>query len=140
IEKLKDKAHRKHVFTPEQVSALVKAATGDWAGLILMGFYTGQRLGDCANVRWRDIDLVSEIKTIRFEQGKGGKEVLTVIHPALEDYLLSLPTPKSDEAFVFPSLAQRDASALSKHFGKIMGRAHIEQRVIRAKSGAGQSV
>ncbi|PYK16673.1 MAG: hypothetical protein DME55_11620 [Verrucomicrobia bacterium] len=66
--------------------------------------------------------------------------VLTVIHPALEDYLLSLPTPKSDEAFVFPSLAQRDASALSKHFGKIMGRAHIEQRVIRAKSGAGQSV
>jgi len=142
IEKLKDKAHRKHVFTPEQVSALVKAATGDWTGLILTAFYTGQRLGDCANVRWQDIDLVSEIKTIRFEQGKGGKEVVTVIHEALADFLLCLPTPKSDDAFVFPSLAQRDASALSKHFAKIMRRAHIEQRVIRerAKSGAGQSV
>jgi integrase len=140
IEPLKDKPQRKHVFTPEQVSALVRTAEGDWKGLILAAFYTGARLGDCANLRWQHIDLVSEIKTIRFQPGKGGGEVVTVIHPALEDYLLSLSAPKSDEAFLFPSLARRNVSPLSKHFRKIMEEARIEQRVIRERSKSGRSV
>src|SRR5713101_7901844 len=140
IEPLKDKPQRKHIFSIEQVSALVRTAEGDWKGLILAAFYVGARLGDCANLRWRDIDLVSEIKTIRFQPGKGGGEVVTVIHPVLEDYLLSLPTPKSDEAFVFPSLAQRLISPLSKHFRKLMIEARIEQRVVRERSKSGRSV
>jgi integrase len=141
IEPLKDKAQRKQVFTPEQVTALVKVAEGDWRGLILAAFYTGARLGDVANLHWRNVDLVSDIKTIRFEQGKTGAEIVTVIHPALEDYLLSLPAPKTDEAFVFPSLAQRLVSPLSKHFRNvIMEQAHIEQRVIRERGKSGRSV
>src|SRR5436190_7342754 len=140
IEPLKDKAQRKHVFTPEQVSALVKTAEGDWKGLILVAFYSGARLSDAANLRWSNVDLVSEIKTIRFQPTKGGNEVVTVIHPALEDFLLSLPTPKSDDAFLFPSLAQRNVSPLSKAFRKIMEEARIEQRVIRERSKSGRSV
>jgi integrase len=141
IEPLKDKAQRKQVFTPEQVAALVKVAEGDWKGLILVAFYTGARLGDCANLQWKHIDLVSEIKTIRFDQGKTGREIVTVIHPALEDYLLSLPAPKTDEAFLFPSLARRLVSPLSKHFRNvIMEQAHIEQRVIRERAKSGRSV
>ena len=38
--------------------------------LILTAFYSAQRLGDCANLRWRNVDLVSEIKTMRFSRGK----------------------------------------------------------------------
>jgi integrase len=139
IEPLKDKVQRKQVFTPEQVSALVKTAEGDWKGLILVAFYTGARLNDCANLRWRDLDLVSH-KTIRFEEGKSGGEVVTVIHPALEDYILSLPAPKSDDAFLFPSLARRNVSPLSKYFRAIMEEARIEQRVIRERSKSGRSV
>src|SRR5262249_49033035 len=48
-----------------------------------------------------------------------------------------LPTPKTDEAFLFPSLAQRLISPLSKMFKKIMDRARIEQRVIRERNAAG---
>jgi integrase len=140
IEPLKDKPQRKHVFTPEQVSAIVKTATGDWRGLILVAFYTGQRLGDCANLRWQDIDLVSEIKTIRFQPAKGGGEVVTVIHAELETYLLELPTPTSDETFLFPTLAQRLVSPLSKHFRKLMKAARIKQIVIRERNKAGRSV
>lgn len=143
IEPVKDKAQRKHVFTPEQVSALVKTAKGEWKGLILVAFYIGARLGDCANLRWRNVDLVSEIKTIRFEPGKGGREVVTVIHPALEDYLLSLPTPKSDEAFLFPSLAEqakRHVSPISKAFRGLMEEARIQQSVIRERNKSGRSV
>src|SRR5260370_38826895 len=60
IEPLRDRPQRKGVFTPEQVSALLNVAKGDWRGLVLAGFYTGQRLNDLANLRWRDVDLVSE--------------------------------------------------------------------------------
>ena len=64
----------------------------------------------------------------------------TFVHPALEDHLLSLPTPKSDDTFLFPSLAQRKVSPLSKEFSRLMEEARIEQRIIREKSGAGRSV
>jgi integrase len=137
IEPLKDKKQRKHVFTPEQVAALVKAAEGDWRGLILAAFYTGARLSDVANLRWSNIDLVSAIKTIRFHPRKGGGEVVTVIHPVLEDYLLSMPTPNSDEAFLFPSLAERNASTLSNWFRKIMEQAHIEHHEVRKRISKG---
>lgn len=138
VEALKNNAQRKSIFTPEQVQALVKVAEGDWKGLILVAFYTGARLNDCANLRWRDIDLVSEIKTIRFEVGKTSGEVVTVIHPVLEDYLLSLPTPETDDAFLFPSLAQRrSVSPLSNRFRKLMEEARIEQRVIRERGKGG---
>lgn len=140
IEPLKDKPERKHVFTPEQVSALVKTAKGEWKGLILVAFYTGARLSDCANLRWRDVDLVSEIKTLRFQPRKGGGEVVTAIHPSLEDYLLALPTPNSDEAFLFRSLAERNSSPLSKAFRHIMEAARIEQRLIRERGKSGRSV
>jgi integrase len=141
MEPLKDKPHRKGTFTPEQVSALVKAAAGDWKGLILAGFYLGARLSDLANLRWLDIDLVSEIKTIRFFPRKGGGEVVTVIHPALEDYLLALPAPKSDDEFLFPTLAQRNASTLSNAFRKIMDETGIEHHEVRKRiSKGGRSV
>jgi integrase len=142
VEKVKNKAQRKSVFTSEQVSALVQAAEGDWKGLILMAFYIGARLNDAANLRWRNVDLVSEIKTIRFTQGKTGREIVSVIHPALEDYLLALPAAKSDDEFLFPSLAQRATSPLSKEFGRLMAAARIEQRVLRERNedGSGRSV
>jgi integrase len=137
IEPLKNKPQRKGVFTPEQVAALLKAAKGDWRGLILLAFYSGQRLLDCANLRWRDVDLVSRIKTIRFQVRKTGAEVVTVIHQALEDYLLSLPTPDADDEYIFPTLAGRRASLLSKQFGELMEQAHIERGVIRERTTYG---
>jgi hypothetical protein len=51
IESLKERTAHKSTFTPEQVTALIKAADGEWPGLILMAFYTGARLGDCANLQ-----------------------------------------------------------------------------------------
>jgi integrase len=153
IEDIKDRVTaRKETFTPEQVAALVRAADNDnWRGVILVGFYCGQRLGDCANLQWKQINLAAEIKTVRFQQGKTGEDVVIVIHPVLEKFLTALRkqrkvvplTAQSDEAYVFPSLAQRNISPLSKHFRhKIMERAGIKQHVIRERdeSGSGRSV
>ncbi|MBA2269714.1 MAG: site-specific integrase [Chthoniobacterales bacterium] len=143
VESLPDKAERKGTFTPEQVAALVNAAEGDWRGLILVAFYIGARLGDCANLRWKNIDLVSSIPTIRYAPQKGGtagKEVVVVVHPALGDFLLTLPSPATDEAFLLPTLAGRAVSPLSKAFRNLMERAKIEQRVIRERRTNGRSV
>ena len=137
IEPLKNKPQRKGVFTPEQVATLLKTAKGDWRSLILLAFYSGQRLLDCTNLRWRDVDLVAEIKTIRFHVRKTGAEIVTVVHPALEDHMLSLPTPASDDEYLFPTLAGRRASSLSKQFGELMDQAHIERGVIRERTTYG---
>ena len=132
IEPVKDKAGvRKGTFTLGQITALGKTASGDWRGLILTAFYTGQRLGDCANLRWDQIDLASKI--IRFQPGKTGGEIIMPLNPVLADYLGRLAKSKADETFVFPSLAQRNISPLSKYFRKIMKRAGIDQRVIRER-------
>jgi integrase len=132
IEPVKDKAGvRKGTFTLGQITALGKTASGDWRGLILTAFYTGQRLGDCANLRWDQIDLA--LKIIRFQPGKTGGEIIMPLNPVLADYLGRLAKSKADETFVFPSLAQRNISPLSKYFRKIMKRAGIEQRVIRER-------
>ena len=135
-DRLSKKKRRKEPFSPEQISALMQTAEGDWKGLILVAFYTGARLNDCANLRWRHVHLLSKVKKIAFEVAKTGDEIEVPIHPALEDYLLRRPTPKSDEAFLFPSLAGRVASNLSKQFGRLMEEAHIDNRDIR-KRGEG---
>jgi integrase len=134
IEPLPDNdAEPKEPFSVKQVQALVNATSGDWRGLILTGFYLGARLGDCANLRWKYIDFAKHTVTYRPRKGKG--KVETVLHPALEDYFLSLPTPESDEDYVFPTLAGRNISPLSKAFRQIMVDAHIKNRVIREKVG-----
>jgi integrase len=97
-------------------------------------------LGDCVNLRWKNIDLISAIPAIRYTPRKGTKngEVTTPIHPALADYLLTLPAASSDEDFVFPSLAGRAISPLSKHFRYLMQCAYIKQRVIRERQTNGE--
>src|SRR5262245_16436421 len=115
-----EKKRRKKPFTIEQVSALLKNAESDWKGLILVAFYTGARLNDCANLRFKDLDFLSKVKKITFDVSKTGDEIEVPMHPALEDYLLSLPTPKRNEAFLFPALASRRATNLSKQFSRLM--------------------
>ena len=142
---LNDTAEPKSVFTQEQVAVLLTVAEGEWKGLILTAFFTGGRLGDCANLRWNNVELVSDFPKIRYKQIKERnrekqekKEVTVPLNAELEDFLLSLPAPATDEAFLFPSLAVgRKTSPLSKAFRILMKRAKIEQRVIRERGKHG---
>lgn len=143
IEAVKDKASvRKGTFALEQVTALGKAASGDWRGLILTGFYTGQRLGDCAKLQWSQIESQSNIKTIRFRQGKTDTEIILPMNPVLAAYFVRLAKSKTDEIFCFPSLTNRSVDLLSKDFTAIVQRAGIEQRIIRERKAdsSGRSV
>jgi integrase len=61
LESLPVNSEEKGTFTPEQVAKLVGAADGDWRGAILLGYYTGARLGDVANMRWSAVDWNKKI-------------------------------------------------------------------------------
>jgi integrase len=145
---------RKQPFTLEQIAALLKATEGsDWAGLIRLAFYSAARLENCANLRFRDLDFTTDPAVIVFERyAKHGDEHRVPMHPALRDYLaglvtmtrrgkvIELPAAKKD-LFLFPSLAGRRVTNLSKEFRKVMRKAGIEDRRVReAGRGAARDV
>lgn len=72
----------KGMFTAEQVQRVLATtpSQGDWHGLILGGYYTGQRIGDLAKLKWSAIDegggclTLTQGKTARY-RGTGGGTV-----------------------------------------------------------------
>jgi hypothetical protein len=68
LESLPIEGEEKGTFTSAQVSKLVRAAEGDWRTAILLGYCTGARLSDVANMRWDAVDWRN--KVIRFTPSK----------------------------------------------------------------------
>jgi integrase len=138
LESLPVNAEEKGTFTAGQVSKLLRAAEGDWKGAILLGFYTGARLGDVANMRWSTIDL--EERVIRFTPSKTKKPVTIPLHPDLERELFE--KPGIGKASLFPSLAGKGTGGkhgLSGRFAAIMEKAGIEGKISRHAEGGGRA-
>src|SRR5262249_42661248 len=129
-------------FTIEQVQAILKAAQGDWRGVIMVALYTGARLHDVVNMRWESADLQN--RWISFRAGKTKQRIKLPMHEALHEFLLELPAPDSSKAFLFPSLAGKQTggkSGLSMAFARIMDRARVRGEVVRERKGEkGRSV
>jgi integrase len=142
VDALKAKKVQKDIFTPEQVALLVKEAKGtDWEGAILIGYGTGARLQDVANLRWSAIDSDNGILT--FQERKGDKRVVVGLHPDVEDWISRQPPTDDPEAPLFPTLANRSGAGrngLSKAFEAIMKRASVAGKVLREKNRKGRSL
>lgn len=138
----KDEQASKGTFDIEQLEAILKAAPSkDWRGAILFAFYTGARLQDVANMRWKSVDLPDQL--ISFRAGKTKESVTIPMHSALESYLLELPAPGNAKAFLFPSLAGKRTSGksgLSMSFSKIMEKAEVKGEVARERKGKGRTI
>lgn len=123
----------KDVFSAPQVQALVKAAKGDWKGVIIAGFLTGLRLRDVTELRWENFDL--EAGLLRVKTRKTGSVVTTPIHVDLADWLHQ-QTRGIGKAPIFPTLAGRTGggkSGLSMAFRRIMERAGVKGRILRQR-------
>lgn len=140
-------AVERETFSPAEVAALIEAAeTKDWKGVIRLAYFTGMRLGDCVNLRWRDVNLAGSVivyvprKTAR----RKSKAITVPMHPELEAELSAMTgADGSPEAFVFASLAGKTSagrSGLSMTFSRIMERAGVDSAVKREKSGKGRTV
>jgi integrase len=134
LESLRVETQEKGTFSPAQISKLLKAAEGDWRGAILLGYYTGARLGDVANMLWNAVDLDEGV--IRFIPSKTKKPVTVPLHTDLRRELLK--RPGIGKAFLFPSLAGKGTGGrygLSGRFAAIMERASIEGKTSRPATG-----
>ncbi|MGL5016769.1 MAG: tyrosine-type recombinase/integrase [Luteolibacter sp.] len=151
-------SHQREVFSIDEISKLIEAAgestwqqqiysaknpnhkaratkCNDWQGMILLAFYVGPRLGDCAGMKWKNVNL--ERKNIVFMPQKtdGKKKVLDVpLHQRLTLWLQENAN-KDPESPVFPSLVNTSVSGktgLSQQFVAIMNHAGVDRRTTRS--------
>lgn len=148
----------REVFTVAEVAALVKAAgdpawhdslfpggrsdeaarearAQDWQGMILLGFYAGARLGDCARITWANVNLAN--KTLSFIPAKTErkrKRLEVPLHPRLVAWLEGRDMPEDANAPIFPTLHKIRVGGnqgLSAQFVAIMEAGKIDRRTVR---------
>lgn len=121
----------KRPLTAEEVQRVFAAAEDpDTRLLFAIGLYTGLRLGDCSELKWKDVDMdrrvirVTPIKTKRY-----GRSVAIPIHPTLYRELdakrrTTLPGP--EDAYVSPENARRYKANENKRISKVLKAADIK--------------
>lgn len=93
-------------LTIDELRNICQAATGGLQTLLALGIYSGLRLGDCATLRWGEVDLPRGMirripnKTAR----RNPKPVIVPIHPILRDMLSVTPLDQRGE-YVLPEMA-----------------------------------
>jgi len=137
VERQKETKVRRSTFAPEQVVQLVKVTKGtDWEGCILLGYGSGMRLSDAANLRWSNVDLV--VGVISFQQRKTLAETIIGLHSDFAGWLSTRSASDLVDAPIFPSLAGRSSggyNGLSPEFGDLIRKAGIQNYELRKKSG-----
>ena len=93
-------------LTIDELRKICQTATGELQTLLALGIYSGLRLGDCATLRWGEVDLrrgmIRRIpnKTAR----RNPKPVIVPIHPIMRDMLAATPPDHRGE-YVLPEIA-----------------------------------
>jgi integrase len=124
----------REVFTHEEVQKLANAAPSlDWQTLILLGYFTGARLGDCVHMRWENIDADKGL--IVYEQQKTGRKVEMPMHYQIMKHLKYLSTFGTN-GFLCPKLASKGPGGkhgLSESFKRIVKNAGLDLMVVKGK-------
>ncbi len=120
-------------LTVDELRRVCGNAAGEMRLLFALGIYTGMRLGDCATLRWGEVDLVRNvIRRIPMKIARRKKTPIHIpIHAVLSALLNELP-PRERRNDVLPELAKMyrcDSAALSKRI-----QAHFEASEISTHS------
>ena len=131
----KIKKLKREAFTAGEVDLLVTAApTDEWKTTILLGFYTGMRLGDAVLLDWDNVDFAKE--KITYTASKTGSEMEVPMHPKLTKHLNRIAGDKGGK--VSPKLAAvrvPGRSGLSLQFLEIMKDAGLDVMEKESTSG-----
>jgi integrase len=119
-------------FTKEELGKLMKAVKGEWKTMVMLGFYTGQRLRDCANLTWQEVGGTVGLTTM-----KTGRSQDVPIADPLSRHLSKIAGDKPD-APLCPTFAGKKASWLSAEFYKVMVKAGIVQKRSHQSTGKGR--
>ena len=120
------KESKRRAFTLAEIKRILRASGDDveWRGLVLLGLYLGQRLGDLARLTWRSVNL--DTGEIAFTAHKTGRRIVLPLVRPLSDYLASLPASDNPDALIFPNAAKhKRTSRLSNEFRDILVEAGL---------------
>jgi integrase len=104
-------------LTTEELRNICSSADGELRLLLALGIYTGMRLGDCATLRWSEVDLTRGLicripaKTAR----RNPKPIKIPIHPVLRT-ILKVSAEGVTKEYVMPDTAllyRKSAPALA---------------------------
>ena len=128
-------------FTIAELKKVYDYADEEWRGMILMGLYTGQRLGDIARLKWSQINL--ESRQIVFRTGKTDKVVILPISEPVKVYLHEVSNPSPDSP-VFPrAFAVVDKVGvtvrLSQQFIKLLADVGLAEKRTHQSKGVGRN-
>ncbi len=127
---------KRRPFTNDELKRLLRVAPAEWRTMILVAFYTGLRLGDCANLTWRHADLSRS--TISIKTAKTGREQVLPIAEPLEKHLLTL-AGDDPNAPLCPALHGKGAAWLSNQFHKVMAEAGLVEGRTHEGTGKGRT-
>ena len=118
-------------FTLEELQKVLALATTEWASLIRFGFFTGQRLGDVATIKWSNIDL--DKNELRLVTKKTARKMAIPIPAPLRRHIDSLPGPRDPAAPLHPYGHETvtrtgKTSLLGKDFAKLLVKAGLRTK------------
>jgi integrase len=126
------------VFSPEEVMALVRAATSEQdAAIYLTAAFTGLRRGELLALHWRDVDFAGSVIRVRASYAAGeltspksGKVRSVPMAPAVASVLAALGQREDwigddDLVFVGETGSYLDGSALRRRYGAALASAGL---------------
>lgn len=123
--KKKLKTQSRKELTIEHLKKLIEEGKGEMGLLFCLGATTGLRLGDCATLRWSEVDLIEGIiKRVPNKTADNKQPVIVGISSTLREKLDQIP-PKLHKGYVLPECADAYNSdnkrpqlsrAIQKHF------------------------
>src|SRR5262245_26573522 len=129
---------QRRAFTLPEIKRLLRAAHGEWRGLILFGLYTGQRLGDIARLTWQNIDLARAELALVTRKTK--RRVQIPIAAPLQAFLLQMSVSDNPKQPLFSkAFATKRVSTLSNQFYAILAEAGLVEARTHASGGKGRS-
>lgn len=128
-------------FTVDELKRLLAVANDEWRGIILVGLYTGLRLGDIATMTWQNLDLARS--EISLETAKTGRRQHIPLAEPLIRHFQACPSVDDPAAPVFPEafgMKQRDPAGgqLSNQFYGILAAVGLVQARTHKATGKGR--
>lgn len=129
-------------FTLQELKTILKHASDEWRGIIITGFYTGQRLADIGSLTWDNVDL--EAGVIRFVTGKTRRRMEIPIAAPLLAQIETMESSDSPGAPIFPTAypiatSETGDSRLSQQFHSILVSAGMAKPRVKVRTGMGRS-
>lgn len=129
VDPLRQTATKRREFRPAELRILLASLTGEWRALVLLGYYTGQRLNDLAMLTWQQVDLQGG--NVTFHTAKTGALVSLPLASQALDALIELPGSDQPRDRVFPEISSLAPGTRSNHFRELLAAVGLHRTIDR---------